>query len=93
MFRLNAPLSVIRAKVKKVQTNVAFYSHALLKVGKLFSELKLITDNTLSLFMQQPTEKPLKILTTNLKTRDTKLFGDITQKSNVLNHTKKCSVT
>ena len=27
--------------------------------AKLFSELKLITDN-LSLFMQQPTEKPLK---------------------------------
>ena len=27
--------------------------------AKLFSELKLVTDN-LSLFMQQPTEKPLK---------------------------------
>ena len=27
-------------------------------VGKLFSELKLVTDNLL--FMQQPTEKPLK---------------------------------
>ena len=88
MFRLNAPLSVIMAKVKKVRTNVAIYSHALLKVGKLFSELKLITDNILSLFMQQPTEKPLKILT---KIRDTKLFGDIAQ--NVLYHTKKCSVT
>ena len=29
-------------------------------VGKLFPKLKLVTDN-LSLFMQQPTEKPLKI--------------------------------
>ena len=29
-------------------------------VCKLFSELKLVTDN-LSLFMQQPTEKPLKV--------------------------------
>jgi len=28
-------------------------------VGKVISELKLVTDN-LSLFMQQPTEKPLK---------------------------------
>ena len=28
-------------------------------VGKLFSELKLVTDNLLS--MQQPTEKPLKV--------------------------------
>ena len=31
MFRLNAPV-VIRAKVKEVQTNVAIYSHALLRI-------------------------------------------------------------
>ena len=45
-FRLNAPV-VIRAKLKEVQTNVAIYTHALPKVhvGKLFSELKLVTDN------------------------------------------------
>jgi len=34
-------------------------------VSKLFSELKLVTDN-LSLFMQQPTEKPLKVLWYNV---------------------------
>ena len=83
MFRLNAPV-VIRAKVKKVRTNIAIYSHALLRIqviggqrlvriamnsnvcnsftfslmttgafsrnaGKLFSKLKLVTDN-LSLY-------------------------------------------
>ena len=30
-------------------------------LGKLFSELKLVTDN-LSSFMQKPTEKPLKAI-------------------------------
>ena len=35
--------------------------HSVETSAKLFSELKLVTDN-LSLFMQQPTEKPLKVM-------------------------------
>ena len=71
MFQLNAPV-VIRVKVKEVWNNDAIYSHALPRIhiiggqrsvriasAKLFSELKLVTDNLL--FMQQPTEKPLKL--------------------------------
>ena len=48
MFRLNASV-IIMAKVKEVQTNIAIYSHAQLNVGKLFSELKLVTGNLLSI--------------------------------------------
>ena len=32
-----------------------------LNVGELFSELKLVTDNVPFHFMQEPTEKPLKV--------------------------------
>ena len=48
MFRLNAPV-VIRAKVKR-WTNVAIYSHAL--HVKLFSQLKLVTDNLLCIYAE-----------------------------------------
>ena len=60
MFQLNAPV-VITQKVKKVQTNIAIYSRALLRlqsvsrnIGKLFYELKLITDHLLFVYASSP---------------------------------------
>ena len=50
-FRLNAPVVI---RVKELRTG-AFSQN----VSKLFSELKLVTDNLFVL--QKPTEKPLKV--------------------------------
>ena len=59
MFRLNTPV-VIRVKVKEVRNNVAIYTHALLRIHVIGdqrsvriappSELKLVTDNLLSIY-------------------------------------------
>ena len=50
----------INSNVVRTSTTFAFMMTGAFSqnVGKLFSELKLVTDNLLS--MQQPTEKPLK---------------------------------
>jgi len=43
MFRLNAPVD-IRAKVKEIQTNVAVYSHALLRYDTHHQRSKVSED-------------------------------------------------
>ena len=48
------------------ENNIAIYLMATgafsRNVGKLFSELMFVTDKFFSLFIQQPTEKPLKVV-------------------------------
>ena len=57
-FRLNAPV-IIRAKVKKVRTNITIYSHTLLRIHVIGGQRSV---RIAPPFLQKPTEKSLKAL-------------------------------